>query len=55
MHGHGWAVPGKFRDDESAYFPPDALPELAMEKNTPEQVQMCFDAYSDPDWKTVLE
>lgn len=40
---------------ESAYFPPDALPELAMEKNTPEQVQMCFDAYSDPDWKTVLE
>lgn len=50
---------GQFRENsettESAYFPPDALPELAMEKNTPEQVQMCFDAYSDPDWKTVLE
>ncbi len=50
---------GRFRENsettESAYFPPDALPELAMEKNTPEQVQMCFDAYSDPDWKTVLE
>lgn len=41
---------GQFRENsettESAYFPPDALPELAMEKNTPEQVQMCFDAYS---------
>ena len=50
---------GQFRENsetsESAYFLPDALPELAMEKNTPEQVQMCFDAYSDPDWKTVLE
>lgn len=50
---------GQFQENsettESAYFPPDALPELAMEKNTPEQVQMCFDAYSDPDWKTVLE
>lgn len=50
---------GQFRENsetsESAYFPPDALPELAMEKNTPEQVQMCFDAYSDPDWKTILE
>lgn len=50
---------GQFRENsettESAYFPPDALPELAMEKNTPEQVQMCFDAYSDPNWKTVLE
>lgn len=38
------------------YFTEDDLPTLAGEKNTAEQVQMCFDACRAGDaWKTLLE
>lgn len=40
---------------ESGYFAPDALPELCTEKNTREQIEMCFEAYRTPDWKTALD
>lgn len=35
---------------ESGYFPRDGLPPLALEKCTPEQVGLCFDARDDPRW-----
>ena len=40
---------------ESRYFPQNALPPLSEEKNTAEQIRMCFDAYHTPNWKTLLD
>lgn len=40
---------------ESGYFLLDALPELAMEKNTKEQIEMCFKAYRTNNWKTLID
>lgn len=37
------------------WFPPDALPELAEEKNTQAQIKMCFDAYHDPNWQVLFD
>lgn len=38
------------------YFAEDDLPELATEKNTAEQIKMCFDAYRAGDaWKTLFD
>lgn len=39
----------------SGWFAPDALPALAEDKNTAEQIQMCFEASKNPDWRTILE
>ena len=39
----------------SGWFPLDALPPLAEEKNTREQVAMCFDAYHTPGWVTLFD
>ena len=39
----------------SGWFPLDALPELAEEKNTREQVALCFEAYHAECWKTLIE
>lgn len=40
---------------ESAYFPLDALPPLAEEKNNFEQIGMCFDAYHAEHWITQFD
>lgn len=40
---------------ESAYFSLDTLPQLAEEKNTKEQIKMCFDAYYSNNWKTLFD
>ena len=40
---------------ESAYFPLDALPPLSLEKNTLEQIAMCFDAVRAEHWKTRFD
>ena len=38
------------------YFTEDNLPLLAGEKNTPEQIKMCFEAYRAADmWQTVFD
>ena len=38
------------------YFNEDSLPELATEKNTAEQIKMCFDAHRSGDtWKTLFD
>lgn len=40
---------------ESGYFSLEALPPLAEEKNSAEQIKMCFDACRSRNWKTLLE
>lgn len=40
---------------ESRYFGTDELPALALEKNTPEQIRMCFDAYHNPSWIPIVD
>lgn len=40
---------------ESRYFSENDLPPLATEKNTEEQIRMCFKAYRDPNWTTLFD
>ncbi len=40
---------------DSAFFGLGELPELAAEKNTEEQIKMCFDAYYAENWQTILD
>lgn len=40
---------------DSKYFGVDELPELATEKNTAEQIKMCFEAYHADNWKTLFD
>lgn len=40
---------------ECRYFSPDELPELAEEKNTAEQIRLCFAAYHSDDWRTQFD
>ena len=40
---------------ESRYFNKDELPELATEKNTEEQIKMCFEAYESDNWITLFD
>ena len=37
------------------WFAMEHLPELAEEKNTPAQAQMCFDAYRNPGWQVQFD
>ena len=53
-------VGGSFQDNLETtgfdYFDEDSLPDLATEKNTAEQIRMCFDAYRAGDaWKTLFD
>ena len=52
-------IGGEFKENiettEYKYFAKDELPSLAEEKNNEEQINMCFDAYYDENWKTILE
>lgn len=40
---------------ESRFFAPDELPPLSEEKNTEEQIKMCFRAFRDKDWQTQFD
>ena len=40
---------------ESQFFEIDDLPELAAEKNTKEQIEMCFKAYRAEHWTTLFD
>lgn len=51
----GGAFAENIETTESGWFSEDGLPELAEEKNTAEQIRMCFEAYRDPDWKTRFD
>ncbi len=41
--------------DKSEYFDLDNLPELAIEKNTKNQIEMCFQAYKDKNWNVIFD
>ena len=41
---------------EIGFFDRESIPEvLAVEKTTKDQILMCFDAYEDPDWRTMFD
>ena len=40
---------------EGSYFGIDELPTLAEEKNTKEQIEMCFSAYRDENWQVEFD
>ena len=40
---------------QSRWFGEDELPALAEEKNTAQQIRICFQAARDPDWKVQFE
>jgi ADP-ribose pyrophosphatase YjhB (NUDIX family) len=40
---------------ERNFFGIDELPELAEEKNSLAQIQMCFKAFGDPNWMTLFD
>ena len=50
---------GEFRPNietqESRYFSLDEIPLLAEEKNSKEQIEMCFAAYRDKDWIVLFD
>lgn len=53
-------VSGAFEENiettEIRYFGREELPShLAVEKTTREQIEMCFDAYHDDNWKTQFD
>lgn len=50
---------GEFHENSETlgyeYFAQDELPPLMADKTTVEQVQMCFEAYKDPQWQPVFD
>ncbi len=51
----GGAFQANSETTESGWFAPDALPPLAGEKTTEEQIHMCFAAALDAHWQTVFD
>lgn len=53
------AIGGHFKPNiettEYRYFSEDDLPDLAAEKNTEDQIRMCFSAYRTSDWQTLFD
>lgn len=41
--------------DACGFFGPDELPPLSIKRTNEEQLQMCFAAYNDPNWKVELD
>ncbi len=37
------------------YFSLDNLPKLSIDRNTPEQIIMCYEASKDPNWQTIFD
>ncbi len=52
-------ISGEFKENhetvESKYFNINEIENLAEEKNTLEQIKMCFDAYNNDNWKTIID
>lgn len=40
--------------DACDYFALDNLPKLSLDRNTKEQIKMCFKASKDPNWQTLF-
>lgn len=52
-------IGGEFKNnletDKSEYFDLDNLPDLSVEKNTKEQIELCFRAYKDKNWEVMFD
>ena len=52
-------IGGAFQENietiQSRYFSLEELPPLAKEKNTKEQIEMCFQAYHSKHWETMFD
>lgn len=52
-------IGGEFKDnletDKSEYFSIENLPQLAVEKNTKEQIEMCFHSYRTENWNVIFD
>ena len=52
-------ISGEFvANDETGacdYFALDNLPKLSLDRNTKEQIEMCFKASKNPNWQTLFE
>lgn len=50
---------GSFKENnetfQSQYFPLDSLPHLDIDKNTHEQIEMCFKAYDEDAWNVIFD
>ena len=51
----GGAFHANIETTGSGWFTADALPPLAVEKNTPEQIALCFAAHADPNWRPPID
>ena len=51
----GGGISRELRDDGERVLPARRPSPLAEEKNTPEQFALCFAAYKDDNWQTVVE
>ena len=54
-HATGGAFTKNIETIASDYFERDQLPTLAQVKTNEDQIQMCFAAYENDDWKTVID
>lgn len=52
-------IGGEFKDNietsDSGYFALDNLPKLSITRNTKEQIEMCFKASEDENWKVLFD
>jgi ADP-ribose pyrophosphatase YjhB (NUDIX family) len=52
-------IENKFKDNtetlEAGFFAPDKLPELSFERNTPDQLNMCFEAKKHDYFETIFD
>ncbi len=52
-------IGGSFKDNiettEIGFFAKNNLPQLAEEKYNKKQIEMCFEAYRDKDWKVMFD
>lgn len=52
-------IDGEFTENietsESSFFSFDKLPPLSVDRNTLSQIELCFKAYKDPQWKVVFD
>lgn len=51
----GWEFVPNDETDACDYFALDNLPKLSIDRNTKEQIEMCFEASKEPNWVTRFE
>lgn len=52
---HGGTFQANHETTESGWFSPDELPPLLTDKNTEEQIRMCFLASADENWQVLFD